>query len=509
MGGARVTPVGAAEGSRLDIWRLALLVIAGLTLLRLVFLLVTPIELDFEEAQYWAWSRTPAWGYFSKPPLIAWLIRAATAICGNGPACVRAPSPLFHAATAVLIGATGIALGGRRLGAWASLVYATMPGVAFSAMLMTTDVPLTLFWALTLYCLVRLGQGGGLGWAVAGGVALGLGALSKYAMLLFIPGAFLYLLLSPEGRRALGWQKPLAMLVVALAVFSPNLLWNLNTHWTTVVSTAETADVGHPGFELGHVLEYVGGQLAIFGPVPLYLLFEQAFARKRSGAGAPNVSLLAADGRRLVLCLSLPFLLGFLLLSMTARANANWAAYAYVGGSLAVAGVMAKPVAYWWLRRSVVLHAAIGLAMYGAILCLPLWTRLPFNLSHAVERRIGWQSLGQTVAAELAKEPSARLLTADRALTSDLLYHAQVPPNGYAAWSPDPRPSSEYERMARLKPGDPGPFLLVLPGEVDAREIVRHFSSVEPLDGVTVHLWTGSERRFQLIRLQGFRDYAP
>jgi 4-amino-4-deoxy-L-arabinose transferase-like glycosyltransferase len=340
---------------------------------------------------------------------------------------------------------------------------------------------------------------------VATGVALGLGALSKYAMLLFIPGVAFYLLLSAEARRSLGWAKPLVMLAVGFVVFSPNLLWNLGTHWTTVVSTAETADVADASFDFGHLIDYVGSQLAVFGPVPLYLLFEQAFQGRRSQALSP----LQADSRRLVLCLSLPFLLGFLLLSLATRVNANWAAYAYIGGSLAAAGVIARPVAHWWLRRSVITHAAIGLGMYGAILCLPLWPQLPFNLSHAVDRRIGWQTLGQAVAMELAKEPSLRLLTADRTLTSDLLYYAHVPPGGYAVWSPDLRPENEYERVARLQTGDPGPFLLVLSDDLDASEIARHFSAAEPRKEVTVHLWTGSERRFQLMRLEGFRGYAP
>lgn len=505
MGGTRVTPVTAGEAGRLDAWRMALLAIAALTLLRLAFLTLTPIELDFEEAQYWAWSRSLAWGYFSKPPLIAWLIRAATEICGNGPACIRAPSPLLHAATAILVGASGIALGGRRLGAWASLVYATMPGVAFSAMLMTTDVPLALFWALALYCFIRLRQGAGLGWAVAAGVALGLGTLGKYAMLLFVAGFLFYLLLSAEGRRAFGWLKPLLALAVGAAVLSPNLLWNLHTHWTTVASTAETADLGSPQFELNHLVDYVAGQLAIFGPVPLYLLFEQAFIGRRSA----GLSLLEAESRRLLFCQSLPFLLAFLLMSLATRVNANWAAYAYVGGSLAVAGAVARPAAYWWLRRALAFHAAIGLGLYGAILCLPLSPGLPFNLSHAVEKRIGWQALGQRVAAELAKEPSLRLLTADRALTSDLLYYAQVPTDGYAAWSPDPEPDSEYARVARLEPGDPGPFLLVLSGDEDANQFTRRFATAGPENDVTVHLWTGSDRRLRLIRLQGFRGYAP
>src|SRR5438270_2442649 len=116
---------------------LAALIVGAITLLRIVMLLATPLQLYPDEAQYWWWAQTPDWGYFSKPPLIAWLIGAVTSLCGNGTACVRAASPLLHGLTALVVGATGTALGGRRVGAWAAMLYATMPGVSFSAMLMT------------------------------------------------------------------------------------------------------------------------------------------------------------------------------------------------------------------------------------------------------------------------------------------------------------------------------------------------------------------------------------
>ena len=81
--------------------------IAGLGALlcvRLAALCWNATDLFFDEAQYWVWSERPAFGYFSKPPLVAWLIRAATEVCGPGEACVRLPSPLVHTATAIEIG---------------------------------------------------------------------------------------------------------------------------------------------------------------------------------------------------------------------------------------------------------------------------------------------------------------------------------------------------------------------------------------------------------------------
>ncbi|MCA9266971.1 MAG: hypothetical protein KDA41_00795, partial [Planctomycetales bacterium] len=74
-------------------------VILAVTLVRLAVLTVLAIPLSMDEAQYWIWSRALDFGYYSKPPMIAWLIGATTSLCGDGEACVRATSPILHAAT--------------------------------------------------------------------------------------------------------------------------------------------------------------------------------------------------------------------------------------------------------------------------------------------------------------------------------------------------------------------------------------------------------------------------
>ena len=40
-------------------------------------------DLCGDEAEYWAWSRRLAWSYYSRGPLIAWLIRLATELLGG------------------------------------------------------------------------------------------------------------------------------------------------------------------------------------------------------------------------------------------------------------------------------------------------------------------------------------------------------------------------------------------------------------------------------------------
>jgi hypothetical protein len=36
------------------------------------------LDLSFDEAQYWTWSLSPAWGYYSKPPFLSWLIKRSS-----------------------------------------------------------------------------------------------------------------------------------------------------------------------------------------------------------------------------------------------------------------------------------------------------------------------------------------------------------------------------------------------------------------------------------------------
>ena len=57
-----------------------LLTLVFITLSRIYILFVSPIELSVDEAQYWHWSQNLDFGYFTKPPLIAWTIGLSTKI---------------------------------------------------------------------------------------------------------------------------------------------------------------------------------------------------------------------------------------------------------------------------------------------------------------------------------------------------------------------------------------------------------------------------------------------
>ena len=62
----------------------------GLTLLAAWrWWMASDLPLSVDEAYYYAWSLTPDWGYWTKPPLIAWALGLADAACGPSSACLR------------------------------------------------------------------------------------------------------------------------------------------------------------------------------------------------------------------------------------------------------------------------------------------------------------------------------------------------------------------------------------------------------------------------------------
>ena len=53
-----------------------LILVAAVTAARLTLLAFNRTDLFVDESQYWLWGQNLDFGYYSKPPLIGWVIRA-------------------------------------------------------------------------------------------------------------------------------------------------------------------------------------------------------------------------------------------------------------------------------------------------------------------------------------------------------------------------------------------------------------------------------------------------
>jgi 4-amino-4-deoxy-L-arabinose transferase-like glycosyltransferase len=433
-----------------------LLCVAVLTVFRLSMLYFSHTELFFDEAQYWFWSRELAAGYYSKPPLIAWIIRAFTEVCGVGEACIRAPSPLLHAATAMAIYGIGRCLYNARIGFWAGLVYATLPGVSFSSGLISTDVPLLLFVALALWAVVCLREGVTLARVVALGVALGLGLLSKYAMSYFVLGLIVYALVSAKGRAML--KSPLFYLAPAIAAMflAPNILWNMGNSFATFSHTADNAGWSGSLFHWKDALEFLLGQFGVAGPVIFAVFCWLCIAWMRQPGGWRNLE----DREKLLLAFSVPVLALMMVQSFISRAHANWAAFAYIAVTVLVTAAMLRVNWTRLFRASMGLHIAIMLLLGAGGILAGSFTSL--GVGDPYSRVLGWRAIAEATIAKARAENFRAIATDKRALTASLLYYLRdtdIPVT--ALLQGRKRPRDHFELTRPVTKDTPRPILLV------------------------------------------------
>lgn len=487
-------------GLALGYFELALLIIGLITAARIVVLFTADYDLGPDEAQYWSWAQHPAFGYFSKPPMIAWLIALSTALVGDGEAAVRLPAPLLHMATSLVVYALARDLYDQRTAFWSALIYATAPAVWFSSGLITTDVPLLLFWALALLALRRTLDRRSMVWAIVLGIALGLGFLSKYAMLYFLLCAGLYLGLSAEHRWMLWGRRALVALVVAGVIAAPNILWNLNHGLSTVEHTAANANWGANLFNPGKLLEFIGAQLGVFGPLLFgALIWGMASLRKR----------LRDDADLFLVCFVLPILAVVTLQAFVSRANANWAVPAYVAAAVLVVAWLRRARRGWWIvPTSVAVHTSLAAVLCALILSPALVEAL--GRSNDFKRVHGWHTLGAAVAEVAAAghdgRPYSALLTNDRLVHAELLYYARPHRQPVVTWEPDGNPGNHYELTSPFTPDLGGNVLLVSRyPEAEVQGILSRFRSYQPLSAPEVPLGGSRTRTLYLFAAADYR----
>ena len=438
---------------------LLLSIVLAIAALRAVALVFNSTDLYMDEAQYWAWSRELAFGYFSKPPLIAWIIHGATAVCGESEACIRAPSIILHLITSLLIYGIGTRLYSEKVGFWSALGYALIPAVSLSSGIISTDVPLLAAWALALFAFAGLLKAPTARDTALLALAIGTGLNAKYAMAYFVLCAALYFVAVPEHRERLKSSHLWLALAGGIALITPNLLWNATHSFVTFAHTADNANWTGIPFHPGKAAEFFLAQFGVFGPIlfgGLLLIVRRALARSHK--------IETADV--LLLAFSIPIIMIVTLQGLASRAHANWAAPAYVAAIVLVTAVMIRERDWGWMRASFAAHIVLAVAI-----ALTTWQASRFSLPRIGDpfaRTLGNRELAAEVRNEILTQknsgkPIGAVLTDDREIAAALAYYARDLGVPMLSWQGDSAPRSYFEMTQPFTPDAPAPLLFVTP----------------------------------------------
>ncbi len=306
-------------------------------------------DLCGDEAEYWTWSRKLDWSYYTRGPVVAWLIRLGTELfgalslklTGSLMFAVRFPCVILGGLTAWAVYRLAVmTTSSQRTGLVAVLLLPVIPIFALGGVIVTSDTPLVCCWAwAAVWSLRAVKEDKFLAWLVAGAIGA-VGVLAKYSFLAFPASVGLFLLASRAHRRQLKqpgfWM--MSLLCCGLGLL-PIWVWNAQHAWAGGYQLADRVGLSSRAqwASFWPVISFLGGEAValgviwwVVGVVCLVLMGARLVRADRTAASenkvrADNVSG-AHSGHIYLLCLWAVLWCACLVASLLGETEVNWMA---------------------------------------------------------------------------------------------------------------------------------------------------------------------------------------
>lgn len=342
------------------------------TILNVVQSLTT--DLAHDEAYYWTWSKHLDWGFMEHPPMVAVFIRIGYALLQN---------ELGVRLMAVLLSTLVLYLVYDRLvkkDAWLYIAMVSSILLFHAGGFMTApDTPLFFFVALYYLLLKKYIEADD--WRLTVGMILTVTAMmySKYhaVLVLFFTILFNLKLLTRKSFWIIAFSSAI--------LYVPHLYW-LFTKGQPGLEYA-LSDRFYEPFSLDQIFHvYIGGQLAVMGPLIGFILVYATFAKTPANSYERALKYIVVG-----------MLAYFLIWSFKGRVEANWTASALIPMVVLTHGFVTERAKL----RKVVLWLAVPSLAFLLLARAQIAFRL-FELPHVVDRYgefHGWKDYGQRIKA--------------------------------------------------------------------------------------------------------------
>lgn len=411
----------------------------SISLFRIYYIQNGPLNLSPDEAHYWEWSRRLDLSYYSKGPMIAYLMHIGTSLFGDTVFGIRFMAVIFSLLSSIILYILGKRLYDEQVGIFSAILLQIIPLFSVYGILFTIDSPFIFFWILSLlffweaakdrksvvgnqqpnpslnsnnHSITSFPHSGGFaeakekvsekGFEKRGfigitdftmiywyllGLSIGLGLLTKYTMAFFYPCALLFLLLLKEKRRLLLTGGPYIAFIISLLVFSPVIIWNINHDWVTLKHTAGQAHIAEGiQISLKSSFEFLGSQFGVVTPLLLMLMAVSIWKLRKEKEGS------------FLFWFSVPVVAFFILKSIQAKVQANWALTGYITGIIAFSAFCMKRFLSESKGKKNLIAATVILSLIiTSIAHYPSLLNLPARLDPTT-RLTGWKELGTEVS---------------------------------------------------------------------------------------------------------------
>ena len=386
-----------------------IIIVLTFILLRVFAIISTPLELSADEAQYWLWSKKLNWGYFSKPPMIAWLIHVSNNIFGDYDYSIRIFAPLMHGINALVIFRLSQEINDNYLAHFlSSLIWLTLPIVGVGSFLMSTDTPLMLIWTTSLLVIVKAYNSDNLFlWNLAGLIA-GLALYAKYAALYLPLGLIIFYIINFQNEKNIRLRGLFLFVINFIIVSLPNIIWNYFNNFHTINHLSSNAVIDAPSYSLFGSLAFLIAQIAILGPLLFIVFILTAYNIKRLN----KLSIF-------LLYFIFPIYLLMFIQGFFSEANANWAASALPAITILCGYFLSKRIKFAVLTifsNFFICIFILIVSFNGNLIFLDL-------KSDPLRKLKGWNILSEDLKDTISKKKSDVVLVDRRGIAAELIYY--------------------------------------------------------------------------------------
>lgn len=483
--------------------------VLGLLVLRLIYLpfFCSAFDLAGDESYYWEWGRRPDWGYFSKPPMIGWLMGVVGVVTHHAEWGIRLASLLCGTVSLGLLYALAKRMFDSSIALLAVFLAAFTPANIALNLFFTIDAPLVLCWSAALLAFWKAIEApektANWFWLT---LALGLGNLSKQMMLVFPLLMLLLVWWSKAARPMVRRRGFWCSIGLSLLFVLPVLWWNEQHDWITFQHTSHHFDTKADATLLDRFTIFLSFpllQMALLTPLIWCLLMILGFG------GLLKWRLLELRGQFLTL-FSAPALMVFSLLAMRQSINPNWPAVYYLSGVIVVAAALQGRSPVWprvswqrWLKPTTITAFLVTVLAYAAPMAMGLFGLEGHAKLDPFARIRGWREAGEAAGRFYAGAPTPEktffLVLGHRENASQLSFYTPQHPPVYR-WQEVEMISSQYELWPRANEERMGgdALIFVPDGRGLAKSMARSFETVEKKGEINIPIGNDKSRSYNV-----------
>ena len=362
-----------------------------------------------QDAYYYLYGQNLSLSYFDHPGMIGYLLRFFTELFGTSVFVVKFTD--FFITSITLLSFYKLAsyfLSKQKL-AHALLLISSTIFISILSFNSTPDVPLLLFWTLSLLCLYKAIFEGKKWFFILGGILMGLAFNSKYTALLLPFGLISFLMFSHKYRKLLISPWLWVGLLLFASVTFPVWYWNYQNDFASFAfqTSNRTNSISELNVSPNYFFGAIGHQMLLLLPVLFLVLVTVSYKyckRVLLKFKLPQAKTL------FLLAFFIPTFVGFFALTPIYWVKLNWMMPSYITGIILAGMFLSKKLLKIQVMFSVVFHVLVSIQI--------LFYIVPIKSD---DTWVGWKELADEINALKEKKETIFIFSNDNYKTSAVL----------------------------------------------------------------------------------------